>query len=70
MDSCLATGPASVADLVWAGWLGGQVEALVSQAAMARNRLDACREKSMSITHRFLVVLQRLQVRMHASWGR
>lgn len=51
------------------GW-GVQVEALVSQAAMARNRLDACREKSMSITHRFLVVLQRLQVRMHASWGR
>lgn len=42
----------------------------MSQAAMARNRLDACREKSMSITHRFLVVLQRLQVRMHASWGR
>ena len=42
--------------------LGGGVQALDSQARVAKEKLARCREVQMGLTNRFLVVLQRLQV--------
>lgn len=40
-----------------------QVTSLLGASVDAKRRLEACREKNMSLMHRFLVLLQRIQVR-------
>lgn len=44
-----------------------QVTGLLGQSVDAKRRLEACREKNMSLMHRFLVLLQRIQVRTPTS---
>lgn len=48
--------------------LGRSVRALDAQARGAKDRLARCREAQMLLTNRFLVVLQRIQVRWWF-WG-